>query len=65
MSLDPSRAAALWAQADSLREKGERLKDEGESLCRAAERMNALAAAVADGRDADTAEIARDMAGRP
>jgi hypothetical protein len=62
---DRERASSLWKQADNLREKGKRLRSEGDSLIRAADRLNAFAAAIADGREQDVREIAKDMAGRP
>ena len=58
---DRDQAAALGRQADDLRAKGECLKVQGEALCRAAERLNAFAAAIADGRADDVAEIAMEM----
>jgi hypothetical protein len=46
-----ARAQALWREADVLRRRANARRMEANSLAREAERLNALAAAVADGRD--------------
>ena len=48
----------LWRQADDLRAKARRIRDEAAALDRAAERLHRMAAAIADGRDDDLVEIA-------
>lgn len=59
-----SDPGTLWRQSDRLREKARLARAEAESLERAADRMAAFAAAIADGREGDIRKIAVEMARR-
>lgn len=56
-----SKPEALWRQADELAEKALRLRQEANALDRASRRLSAMAAAIADGRESDIAQIAKEI----
>lgn len=61
VTVSGDRAAALFREADRLVERARDVRAEAEALDRAARRLHAMAAAIADGRDDEIAEIALDI----